>query len=68
MRFRDWLREGLTPPASTDESAAAADSQQLQRLQQVSRELLTAGAQAIERALSSDSEAFLRSTRQESGQ
>lgn len=65
MRFREWLRDGLQRPAGDD---APQPSAELQRLRDVSRELLSAGADAIDRALSADSLEFLAATRQEGGE
>lgn len=64
MRFREWLRDSLQPPGRDD----PPPSPELQRLRQISHELLDAGASAIDRALSTDSEQFLQATRQEGGQ
>ncbi len=64
MRFREWFRDTLQP-AHRDDPPPPGD---LDHLREVSRELLSAGQAAIDRALSGDSEQFLAATRQEGGQ
>jgi len=54
----------LTQRGGADESAPSA----LEEARAAGERFLRAGDEAIERALSGDSEAFLRSSRQEGGQ
>ncbi|MGE0553215.1 MAG: hypothetical protein AB7R55_07275 [Gemmatimonadales bacterium] len=51
-----------------DSEREGGDDANLERLRQQADDFLAAGDAAIERALSSDSEAFLRSSRQLGGQ
>jgi len=64
MRLRDWFRDDVQPARGGDAPSPA----ELDHLRQVSRELLSAGEDAINRALSGDSKAFLAAIRQEGGQ
>ena len=64
MRLREWFQDVVQPPRGGD----APSPGDLEHLRQVSRELLSAGEEAINRALSADSEAFLAAIRQEGGQ
>ena len=60
-------RERQLPPAPPD-GTGAAGAGRLEELRRAGEELLAAGDDAIRRALSADSEAFLRANRQEGGQ
>jgi|PlaIllAssembly_1097288.scaffolds.fasta_scaffold498838_2 hypothetical protein len=66
MRFRDLLRggDGAPPPPTTPVPASTG----LTRVRRDAQELLSAGDEAIARALSGDSQAFLRANRQQGGQ
>ena len=61
-------REMERPDASGGTGAATGDGATLRAVRQRADDLLAAGDEAIRRALSSDSEAFLRANRQEGGQ
>ena len=66
MRFRDlWSR-----PQERPQQRAPRDTprQNLERLREAGEEFLAEGDEAIRRALSGDSEAFLRANRQKGGQ
>lgn len=65
MRLRDlWnQRAPATAPAPPE-----AEQGELDRMRSVGEDLLAAGDAAIARALSGDSEAFLRANRQQGGQ
>ena len=61
-------REMERPDASGGTGAGTGDGAALRAVRQRADDLLAAGDEAIRRALSSDSEAFLRANRQEGGQ
>lgn len=65
MNFRFFHRDRnrSDPPSPGPESGST-----LRRLRRAGDEILTAGDEAIEKALSKDSQAFLRATRQQSGE
>lgn len=62
----DRERERQDPGSGA--GSEAADGAALRAVRQKADDLLAAGDEAIRRALSSDSEAFLRANRQEGGQ
>jgi len=67
MRLRertDDNREGRAPDAGGDGSSEA----NLRSMRLAGQSLLAAGADAIQKALSGDSESFLAATRQQGGQ
>lgn len=61
-------REMERPDASGGTGAGGDGGAALRAVRQRADDLLAAGDEAIRRALSSDSEAFLRANRQEGGQ
>lgn len=61
-------REMERPEAGSGTGAGAGDGASLRAVRQKADDLLAAGDEAIRRALSSDSEAFLKANRQEGGQ
>ncbi len=65
MRFRERQPESERRAPSPDGDAAADERQ---RLQSAGESFLAAGDEAIRRALSGDSEAFVRASRQQGGQ
>lgn len=65
MRLRERTEDDGSPQP---EGASGDDSENLQRVRLAGQSLLAAGADAIERALSGDSEKFLAATRQQGGQ
>jgi hypothetical protein len=63
------LRERINPGRMAQPlSDGGNDGDNLERLRQTASEFLAAGDEAIRRALSGDSEAFLRANRQQGGQ
>jgi hypothetical protein len=65
MRFLNRNREPEQQQNATHENAAGGN---LSQLRLAGEELLAAGADAISRTLSTDSEAFLAATKQQGGQ
>ena len=65
MQERERFRE---EPGAGSGPAGNGGSGNLEELRRAGEELLAAGDEALRRALSGDSEAFLRSNRQSSGQ
>jgi hypothetical protein len=65
MRLRERGRE---EPAAPRPDTGGEDPEQLERLRRAGEEFLAAGDDAIRRALSGDSEAFLRASRQQGGE
>ncbi len=65
MSVRERIINDVTAQPS---SAGGGDGGSLDRLRQNADEFLAAGDEAIRRALSADSEAFLRANRQQGGQ
>ncbi len=66
MRFRElWNRPAERP---RDPAPVGAPGSQLNDLRQAGEGFLAAGDEAIRRALSGDSEAFLRANRQRGGE
>ncbi len=61
MNIRERVQQERTPQPS---DAGGSDGDNLERLRQTANEFLAAGDEAIRRALSGDSEAFLRANRQ----
>jgi hypothetical protein len=55
-------------PGPEGGNGGPGDAGQLDELRRAGEDLLAAGEEAIRRALSADSEAFLRANRQEGGQ
>jgi hypothetical protein len=66
MRFREWFRDALQPLEAGD--PASPPPGELEHLREVSQELLSAGQDAINKALSGNSQAFLAATKQQGGQ
>ena len=66
MRLRDLWNQH--PERPQDPAPVGAPGSHLDDLRQAGEEFLAAGDQAIRRALSGDSEAFLRANRQKGGQ
>jgi hypothetical protein len=64
MRERERHDDAAAPGAGGD----CGHGGNLDRLREEAEDLLTAGDEAIRRALSGDSEAFLRANRQQGGQ
>ncbi len=67
MRFRDLLRGG-EPDGPTPRPEAPTPVPALARARRDAQSLLSAGDEAIARALSGDSQAFLRANRQQGGE
>lgn len=67
MRFREWFRDAGNSDIELPDGGQGAGAG-LDSLRQISRELIAAGDEAINRALSGDSEAFLAANRQQGGQ
>ncbi len=67
MRFLERFRNEREEE-SRNPSGSEGGSGQLSELRQAAEELLAAGAEAINRTLSNDSEAYLAATRQQGGQ
>ena len=63
-------RERIPPPRmpGADGASAGSGAGNLDELRRAGEDLLAAGDEAIRRALSGNSEAFLRANRQQSGQ
>ena len=67
MQFRDlWEKED--PPAPQAPAGTPGEGADLAALRQAGDRLLAAGDEAIDRALSGDSERFLAANRQQGGQ
>ena len=64
LKLRRQFDHGINPQRPAGQST----STDLDRLREISRELLAAGDRAIARALSGNSEAFLAANRQGGGQ
>jgi hypothetical protein len=65
MRFRERQSENERRSPQPEDEAAADERQ---RLQHAGETFLAAGDEAIRRALSGDSEGFVRASRQQGGQ
>ncbi len=65
MIERERIEHKWAPQPST---SGVDDGARLEHIRQTANELLTAGDEAIRRALSGDSEGFLRANRQQGGQ
>ncbi len=61
-------RNDIAKPSNGTSSEAGNGSENLERIRQTANEFLNAGDGAIRRALSRDSEEFLRANRQRGGQ
>ena len=69
MRFRRlWDREEVPGDRPNDEGGEGGEGGELDRLRSAGEDFLAAGDEAIRRALSGDSEAFLQANRQRGGQ
>ena len=67
MQFRDlWRTEN--PQPAPESGAEAGTGAEMEALRQAGERLLSAGDEAISRALSGDSERFLAANRQQGGQ
>ena len=66
MRLRNRSNEERERPPQNAGNAPEGDN--LERMRLAAEELLTAGGDAINRALSNDSEAFLAATKQQGGE
>ena len=66
MKFREWVSEKAKPGGGSEPDGS--DSCDLDDLRQRGEGFLGVADLAIERALSGDSERFLRANRQEGGQ
>lgn len=64
MRLRDWFM----PPEGGGPEPAPAEAGNLNEIRASADSLLSAGDDAINRALSGNSEAFLAATRQQGGE
>jgi hypothetical protein len=62
------LRERPTSVADERPQGAGGDDAEIDALRRAGEEFLAAGDEAIRRALSSDSRAFLRASRQQGGE
>jgi hypothetical protein len=58
----------IVKPSEDESSAAGNEGESLEHIRQTANEFLDAGDDAIRRALSRDSEEFLRANRQQGGQ
>jgi hypothetical protein len=67
MRFREWFSDRSDRPGQNP-SPAGPDDAGLNGMREECEALLAAGDEAINRALSGNSEAFLAATRQEGGE
>jgi hypothetical protein len=67
MRLRDRTNDDRVR-TDEDSSGNSSSEQSLRSMRLAGQGLLTAGADAIQRALSGDSELFLAATRQQGGQ
>jgi hypothetical protein len=65
MNERERIENEHNPPLSSEE---LGENNRLQQIRQTANEFLAAGDEAIRRALSGDSEGFLRANRQQGGQ
>ncbi len=68
MRFRQRTVDEREQPQNAAPEAAEAPGAGLSELRLAGEELLAAGFDAISKTLSTDSEAFLASTKQQGGQ
>lgn len=68
MRLRERRREDDAGPGGEPSADGAPDGGGLQALRREGEEFLAAGDEAINRALSGDSQAFLTASRQQGGQ
>ncbi|MEK6289235.1 MAG: hypothetical protein AABO57_26280 [Acidobacteriota bacterium] len=67
MTMRERLEDDR-PPDERDPAGDASGDANLRRMRLAGESLLAAGADAIQRALSGNSESFLKATRQQGGQ
>ena len=67
MRARHRRREVNEQP-DADQPGSGSDGSDLQSLRRAAEQLLAAGDEALDRALSTDSRAFLAASRQQGGQ
>ncbi|MEK6409080.1 MAG: hypothetical protein AABN34_19325 [Acidobacteriota bacterium] len=67
MTMRERLEDDR-PPDERDSSVDGSRDANLRRMRLAGESLLAAGADAIQRALSGNSESFLKATRQQGGQ
>jgi hypothetical protein len=65
MNERERIENEHNPPPSSE---GLGENNRLQQIRQTANEFLAAGDEAIRRALSGDSEGFLRANRQQGGQ
>ena len=67
MHFLEKNNDQRTRPTGSGDGSPASD-ELLEQIRSQAERMLTAGDEAIRRALSGDSQAFLRSSRQDGGQ
>ncbi len=69
MSERERIEQnGKLKPSDGTSSGAGSEGENLEKIRQTANEFLNAGDEAIRRALSRDSEEFLRANRQRGGQ